>query len=76
MTDKQTVLRIDDLTIAYQRNDSSVEAVRDFSLSIQRGQTYGLVGESGSGKSTLAMAVMSFLNKSGFVKTDKLLVYF
>lgn len=35
-----------------------VHALKDVSLSIERGQSYGLVGESGSGKSTLARCVI------------------
>ncbi len=34
-------------------------AVRDASLSLQRGETLGIVGESGSGKTTLGMALLA-----------------
>ena len=37
---------------SYGKN-GSIKAVDSLSLSIQKGETYGLVGESGSGKSTL-----------------------
>jgi oligopeptide transport system ATP-binding protein len=37
---------------------SPVSALRDVSLSINDGETFGLVGESGSGKSTLARCVV------------------
>ncbi|MER6809509.1 ABC transporter ATP-binding protein [Spirillospora sp. NPDC000708] len=36
------------------RHRSVVRAVGDVSLSVRRGETFGLIGESGSGKSTLA----------------------
>src|SRR3972149_1162584 len=62
------LLEIRDLTVSYRVNRHSLDAVRDFSLQIDTGQTYGLVGESGSGKSTLALAVMGFLGKDGFIR--------
>ena len=38
-----------------------VKAVSDVSLSIRRGETYGLVGESGCGKSTFANALLGMV---------------
>ncbi len=63
----EPVLNITDLSAAYQIGDELLEAVRDISLTIHQGQTYGLVGESGSGKTTLAMAVMQYLGKGGVI---------
>ena len=42
----------------FQREVSSVHAVKDFSLDIPEGRTIGIVGESGSGKSTLGKAIL------------------
>ena len=68
MAGKHTVLKIENLTVAYRSGDKVLEAVRDFDLEIGAGQVYGLVGESGSGKTTLANAVMGYLGRDGFVK--------
>lgn len=61
------MLNIQNLSIAYQQNKTLLTAVRDFSLNISSGQTYGLVGESGSGKTTLALAIMRYLGENGKV---------
>lgn len=64
----EEILRVEDLTVSYRVNGGSLDVVRDFSLRIGEGQTYGLVGESGSGKTSLALAVMQFPRENGFVK--------
>jgi len=66
------MLTIQDLSVAYEHNGDSRHAVRDFSLSITAGQTYGLVGESGSGKSTVAMAILSHLGAGGQVVSGRI----
>jgi peptide/nickel transport system ATP-binding protein len=63
--DQSPTLIIEDLTVAYRYGDLLLDAVRNFSLQIAAGQTYGLVGESGSGKTTVAMAVMRYLGDTG-----------
>ena len=45
-----------------QREVSSVHAVNNFNLTVQRGETIAIVGESGSGKSTLGKAIINVLN--------------
>ncbi|MEM7122016.1 MAG: ABC transporter ATP-binding protein [Pseudomonadota bacterium] len=69
MTDTQTsddiVLDIKDLGISYFTRIGEIPAVPDFSLTLKRGESYGLVGESGCGKSTVAMAIMNYLGRNG-----------
>lgn len=62
--DRGPILHIQDLTLGYPHKGEYLPAVRDFSLQVIPGQTYGLVGESGSGKTTVAMAIMRY---PGFV---------
>jgi len=54
---EETLLSIEGLTVAYQVGGQWLDAVRDFSLQLEAGCTYGLVGESGSGKSTVEKRV-------------------
>lgn len=56
-----TVLQIRNLSVRFKGETGMVPAVDGVSLSVRRGQVYGLVGESGCGKSTLAMAVPKLL---------------
>ena len=58
------VLTCENVTVRF---GSGRPAVSDVSLSLQKGEIFGLVGESGSGKSTLANAVMGLLPDSATV---------
>jgi peptide/nickel transport system ATP-binding protein len=71
--DASAVLDVRNLTVAYSRAGKRTYAVRDVSLSIRRGEAYGLVGESGCGKSTLAFAVMRHLPAGGSVVSGSVL---
>ncbi len=49
------------LNVHLRTHAGRVLAVRDLSLTLQRGETLGLVGESGCGKSLTALALMGLL---------------
>jgi peptide/nickel transport system ATP-binding protein len=68
---EQPVVRVKDLAIAYETRFGDVNAVRDVSFEIHRGETLGIVGESGCGKTTVAYGLVNYLGRNGkIVKGD------
>jgi ABC-type glutathione transport system ATPase component len=55
------VLKIDALSVDFVGASGPSRAVEHVSLTLEKGEIFGLVGESGSGKSTVANAVMGLL---------------
>jgi peptide/nickel transport system ATP-binding protein len=66
------LLRISGLSVAYRGRGGPQEALREVSLNVEPGQTYGLVGESGNGKSTLPLSVLRALGTSGEVRAGRI----
>ncbi len=65
------VLTVSGLGVSYLTETGRLDAVRNVSLRINHGESYGLVGESGSGKSTLARAVVRFLPRNARIRTGQ-----
>jgi peptide/nickel transport system ATP-binding protein len=55
------VLRISELSVAFETPRGEVPAVRDVSLTVDRGECLGVVGESGAGKTQLFLAALGLL---------------
>ncbi len=60
-------LELDDLHVCYTVRGIDRPVLRGVSLTIDRGEAYGLVGESGCGKTTAAFAIMRYLARNGRV---------
>ncbi len=61
----ERLLQVDDLQVRFLTRRGVVQAVRDVTFHIDRGETVGLVGESGSGKSVTAQAIMGLTELPG-----------
>jgi len=51
------------LDVVFGRGQQAFHAVRDVSLAVEAGQSFGLVGESGSGKTTVLRALAGLLDR-------------
>lgn len=69
------VLTVEDLSVAFFTEEGRVDAVRDVSFSLERGQTLSIVGESGSGKSVSAYAILQLIQKPGRITGGKITLY-
>jgi D-methionine transport system ATP-binding protein len=53
----ETIIQLDHIDITFHQKKKVIEAVKDVSVSINRGDIYGIVGYSGAGKSTLVRVI-------------------
>ncbi len=59
------VIEVNHLSVQFRSGDKTVEAVRDLSFYVNRGETLAIVGESGSGKSVTSLALMRLVEHGG-----------
>ena len=55
------LLKVQDLVIHYETEESVVEAVNGVSFEVNEGETLGLVGETGAGKTTTALGILRLI---------------
>ncbi len=71
----EAVIEAQNVQVRFGVDGGIIEAVKDVSFRVVKGQTIALVGESGSGKSVTARAVMRLLSKRGKVGDDTRILY-
>ncbi len=67
-----SLLEVKDLQVSFYTYAGEVQAVRDVSFSLGKGETLAIVGESGSGKSVTSKSIMRLLAKSAKIKNGSI----
>ncbi|MDE6408040.1 MAG: ATP-binding cassette domain-containing protein, partial [Anaeroplasmataceae bacterium] len=68
----EKVLQVKNLEINFRTINGQLQAVRDVSFDLYRGETMAIVGESGSGKSVTSRAILGILANNAIVKGGKI----
>ncbi|UVK36069.1 ABC transporter ATP-binding protein [Mesorhizobium sp. AR10] len=63
------------IAVDFKVEHGTVEAVKDISFQLYRGETIAIVGESGSGKSVTARTVMGLLSKRAVISAKSTVEY-
>ncbi|MBQ8620184.1 MAG: ABC transporter ATP-binding protein [Clostridia bacterium] len=70
----QPVLEVRHLSLSFHTFSGRVQAVRDVSFTLEKGETLALVGESGCGKSATCRAVMRLLSRNATIDEGEILL--
>ncbi|BCP55435.1 ABC transporter ATP-binding protein [Kaistia sp. 32K] len=67
---RELILDARNVAVTFKVEGGTVDAVRDVSFQLHKGETIAVVGESGSGKSVTARTIMGLLSKRATVAKD------
>lgn len=68
------LLEVKNLVTSFRTSGGTVQAVKDVSFHVQKGETLCIVGESGCGKSITSLSVMRLLPSNGQIESGEILL--
>lgn len=70
---KEKKLQVKDLTISFRTVNGKLQAVRDISFDLYKGETLAIVGESGSGKSATSKTILGISAANTIIEGGEIL---
>ena len=70
---KEALLSVKNLSTSFFTNNGEVQAVRDVSFDLHKGEILGIVGESGSGKSVTNFSIIRLLADNARIKSGSVI---
>ncbi|HBG4071324.1 TPA: ABC transporter ATP-binding protein [Clostridioides difficile] len=68
------LLEVNNLSVSFKVEEGEVQAVRNVSFNLKKGEILAIVGESGCGKSVLCKSLMRILPYNGYIKNGEVLL--
>lgn len=66
------MLSVQNLNVTFNTRKGVVNAVKEISFNLKKGEILGIVGESGSGKSVTSYALMKILDQTGVIRANEI----
>lgn len=74
MNNDDLLLEFDGVSVSFDTPQGEVQAVRDVSLTLKKGEILCIVGESGCGKTVLCKSAMKLIPKNAYIKSGRIRV--
>ncbi|WP_432737816.1 ABC transporter ATP-binding protein [Maridesulfovibrio sp. FT414] len=69
----QPLLEVKDLSVEFALRRGPLQAVRNVSFNLDKGERLGLVGESGAGKSVTGFSIINLISKPGYISNGSIM---
>lgn len=71
---REALLEVKNLVTSFRTSEGSLQAVKDVSFHVDKGETLCIVGESGCGKSITSLSIMRLLASNGVIESGEVLL--